>query len=109
MSCVPRILVVHDEPAVCELLVRILGDAGYSVVPVSDGPSILAAAGNGALDLIITNSYAPDVPADLVIRHLRQLFPQVPIFHLDRLQPFSHDALVASVALAVEERFERPA
>jgi hypothetical protein len=37
------------------------------------------------------------------------VFALVPIFHLDRVQPFGHNALVEAVALALEERCEREA
>jgi CheY-like chemotaxis protein len=42
----PRVLVVDDEAAVRTLAERVLRDAGYDVVTVSDGPEALAAAMN---------------------------------------------------------------
>ncbi len=42
----PRLLVVEDDRDVRETLVRILGDAGYSVIGAGDGQEALAALEN---------------------------------------------------------------
>ena len=52
----PRVLVVDDEPAIRDLLVRALGMAGYDVVAVGWGSGLIAAR-NAELpyDLVVTN------------------------------------------------------
>jgi CheY-like chemotaxis protein len=117
----PRILVVDDEPAVRELIVRALQEAGYEVVAVKDGEAGLEAAKSAGVpyDLVLTNSYMPTMTGEQLIGHLRQLFPRLPILHLDDLshpigpnaemvptlyKPFSITALLEAVALAIAER-----
>jgi CheY-like chemotaxis protein len=120
----PRVLVVDDEPAVRELLIRALGLAGYDVVAVRDGEAGLAAARGADLpyDLVVTNSYMPGLSGEQLIGHLRKLYPGLPILHLDDLahpigpnaesvptlyRPFSIDALLEAVARWLEERNTR--
>ena len=120
----PRVLVVDDEPAIRELLVRALGEAGYEVVAVRDGEAGLTAAKGAELpyDLVVTNSYMPGLSGEQLIGHLRKLYPGLPILHLDDLahpigpnapsvptlyKPFSIDALLEAVAGSLEERLKR--
>jgi two-component system, cell cycle sensor histidine kinase and response regulator CckA len=120
----PRVLVVDDEPAIRDLLVRALGMAGYDVVAVADGEAGLVAARNAELpyDLVVTNSYMPSLSGEELIGHLRNLYPGLPILHLQDLvhpigpnassvptlyQPFSIDALLEAVARCLEERIRR--
>jgi CheY-like chemotaxis protein len=117
----PRILVVDDEPAVRALVVRALQEAGYGVVAVRDGEAGLEAAKSAGIpyDLVVTNSYMPTMSGEQLIGHLRELFPSLPILHLDDLshplgphaekvptlyKPFSITGLLEAVALAMAER-----
>ena len=120
----PRVLVVDHEPAIRDLLVRALGNAGYDVVAVADGEAGLVAARNAELpyDLVVTNSYMPILSGEELIGHLRNLYPGLPILHLQDLahpigpnassvptlyKPFSIDALLEAVARCLEERIRR--
>ena len=120
----PRVLVVDDEPAIRDLLVRALGMAGYDVVAVADGEAGLVAARNAELpyDLVVTNSYMPSLSGEELIGQLRNLYPSLPILHLQNLahpigpnassvptlyQPFSIDALLEAAARCLEERIRR--
>jgi two-component system, cell cycle sensor histidine kinase and response regulator CckA len=120
----PRVLVVDDEPAIRDLLVRALGMAGYDVVAVADGEAGLVAARNAELpyDLVVTNSYMPSLSGEELIGQLRNLYPGLPILHLQDLahpigpnassvptlyQPFSIDALLEAAARCLEERIRR--
>ena len=116
----PRILVVDDEPAVRALVMRALQEAGYEVVAVRDGEAGLHAAKSAGIpyDLVVTNSYMPTMTGEQLIGYLRELFPGLPILHLDDLshpigphaekvrtlyKPFSLTALLEAVALAIGE------
>jgi DNA-binding response OmpR family regulator len=120
----PRVLVVDDEPAIRDLLVRALGMAGYDVVAVADGEAGLVAARNAELpyDLVVNNSYMPSLSGEELIGQLRNLYPGLPILHLQNLahpigpnassvptlyQPFSIDALLEAAARCLEERIRR--
>ena len=120
----PRVLVVDDEPAIRDLLVLALGMAGYDVVAVVEGDAGLVAARNAELpyDLVVTNSYMPSLSGEELIGQLRNLYPGLPILHLQNLahpigpnassvptlyQPFSIDALLEAVARCLEKRIRR--
>jgi two-component system, cell cycle sensor histidine kinase and response regulator CckA len=120
----PRVLVVDDEPAIRDLLVRALGMAGYDVVAVADGEAGLVAARNAELpyDLVVTNSYMPSLSGEELIGQLRNLYSGLPILHLQHLahpigpnassvptlyQPFSIDALLEAAARCLEDRIRR--
>jgi two-component system, cell cycle sensor histidine kinase and response regulator CckA len=120
----PRVLVVDDEPAIRDLLVRALGMAGYDVVAVADGEAGLVAARNAELPyhLVVTNSYMPSLSGEELIGQLRNLYPGLSILHLQDLahpigpnassvptlyQPFSIDALLEAAARCLEDRIRR--
>jgi DNA-binding response OmpR family regulator len=105
----PRVLVVDDEPAVCDLIVRALEEAGYGVIAVRNGKEGLEAAEPEGFDLVIANDYTPNLSADQLLLHLRRLFPDSPILHLDDLKPFSLNALLGAVAGSLETHCRRPA
>ena len=108
-----RILIVDDEPALRQLIVRALESDGYEVVAVNDGKAGLDAAKSAGrpYDLVITNNYMPHMGGAELISHLTSLFPELPILHLDDLsrqkapptgtptlyKPFRLDALSESV------------
>jgi DNA-binding response OmpR family regulator len=109
-----RILLVDDEPSVRGVLARALREAGYDVVAVTDGQAGLDAARIAAepYSLVITNSYMPHLTGEQLIAQLRQLFPTLPILHLDDLsreqnpqalpvptlyKPFSIESLLSEV------------
>jgi DNA-binding response OmpR family regulator len=109
-----RILLVDDEPSVRGVLARALREAGYDVVAVTDGQAGLDAARIAAepYALVITNSYMPHLTGEQLITQLRQLFPTLPILHLDDLsreqnpqalpvptlyKPFSIESLLSEV------------
>jgi two-component system response regulator MprA len=108
-----RILVVDDEPAVRQLLVRALQGDGYEVVAVNDGEAGLTAAKTAGkpYDLVITNNCMPRMSGAELVAHLQALYPGLPILRLDDLsrpqagevtlptlfKPFSLDALAEAV------------
>ncbi len=109
-----RILVVDDEPGVRGVLVRVLRDAGYEVVGVSDGLAALDACKTAATpyDLVVTNNRMPHLSGAEIIARLRVDCPGLPIIHLDDgstdftlpndvpnlEKPFPHDRLLELVA-----------
>ena len=101
-----RILVVHDEPALGELLVRLLQEAGYAAQATTDGRPIwrAAQAGGGApFELLITNCFLPELPSSEVLTSLAREYPGAPILHLDTL----HHPGAASCSSALYTTFCR--
>jgi CheY-like chemotaxis protein len=81
-----RILVLDDEPAVQQMVVRVLTEAGYDVTAVGDGWDGVSAASAGLpYDLVVTNTFVPQLTGDQLVGYLRRLYPSQPIVHLDDL------------------------
>ncbi len=84
----PRILVVDDEQAVRDLLVKTLSIADYDVDTAADGPSALDRLRAVEYDLLITDLKMPGMDGLSVIREARRQSPDLPIViitgYLDR-------------------------
>ncbi len=95
-DAVTHILVVEDEPSLCQLLVNNLSFEGYSVEAVADGVPALAAHGAHRADLIVLDLMLPQMDGFEVLRNLREGRDEVPVLMLtargeeiDRLQGLS--------------------
>ena len=80
----PRILVVDDEPALCELVARMLRNEGYEVVKACDGQAGWELVGIAAesFDLVVTDSRMPGLSGIEFIQRLREHNPTLPIIHI---------------------------
>ena len=76
-----RVLVVDDDPKVCETLDRYLAHAGYSTASAFDGARALELARSFAPDLIVLDLMLPQVDGLEVCRTLR-VASQVPVIML---------------------------
>lgn len=79
-----RILVVDDEPMLCELVARMLRDEGYDVVKACDGQAgwELIRIAAESFDLVVTDSRMPGMSGIEFIRRLREDNPTLPIIHI---------------------------
>lgn len=91
-----HILVVEDEPSLCQLLVNNLSFEGYSVEAVDDGVPALAAHSARRADLIVLDLMLPHLDGFEVLRALRERKDEVPVLLLtargeetDRVQGLS--------------------
>jgi DNA-binding NtrC family response regulator len=116
----PRVLVVDDEPAIRDLLIRALGSAGLRCGCPGWGSRLAAAEGaKPPCDLVVTNSYMPNLTGEQLIWSPTGDVPRRPILHLDNLahplgpharsvptlyKPFSMDALLEAIALTLSEQ-----
>ena len=73
------ILVVDDEPALREILSRVLTDAGHRVVGAGNGKEASKALSSGAFDIVLTDVIMPEKDGMQVISELRKKFPLVRI------------------------------
>ena len=72
MSDTPRVLLVDDDQALCEMLSEYLDIEGMQVMTRHDGESGLAEALSDAHDIVILDVMLPDLPGTEVLRHIRQ-------------------------------------
>lgn len=81
-DAVTHILVVEDEPSLCQLLVNNLSFEGYSVEAAQDGLPALAAHRAHRADLIVLDLMLPQVDGFEVLRTLRDSKDDVPVLML---------------------------
>ena len=93
---VVHILVVEDEPSLCQLLVNNLSFEGYSVEATGDGVPALAAHAARRADLIVLDLMLPQMDGFAVLKALRDRQDGVPVLMLtargeegDRVQGLS--------------------
>jgi CheY-like chemotaxis protein len=70
-----KILVVDDEPLVCEAVKMLLEFDGYEVVTANNGKEALALFGQGKFDLVITDYTMPGMKGDDLALALKTRLP----------------------------------
>ena len=68
-----RILVVDDDREMCQFLADLLGEEGYLVETVHDGPSAVERYRAGSFDLTITDLMMPRMRGTELVRQLREI------------------------------------
>ena len=77
-----RVLLVEDESRLADLLVQVLGEAGWTATAVSDGPSALAAGRAGGHDVIVLDWTLPGMEGPEVVAALRAEGHRTPVLML---------------------------
>src|SRR5262245_1542214 len=68
-----RILVVDDDREMCQFLADILGEEGYTVETVHDGPSAVEKSRANSFDLTITDLMMPRMRGTELVRQLKEI------------------------------------
>ena len=66
-----RVLVVDDDPVICELVATTLEEHHYVVRRASDGREMLSLIGHEASDVVILDVHLPDISGYALCRRLR--------------------------------------
>lgn len=74
-----RILLVDDEPLVCDSVRRVLAFDGHEVVTAASGAEALAAFRDTKFDLLITDYEMPIMKGDKLAATIKSLVPTQPI------------------------------
>jgi CheY-like chemotaxis protein len=82
-----RILVVDDEPIVCESVKMMLAHDGHMVQTASSAADALAKYEPAAFDLVITDFCMPGIKGDKLAEALKQRAPEVPVILLTAFPP----------------------
>jgi DNA-binding response OmpR family regulator len=102
---VRRILVVDDDPKVCETVDRYLAHAGYATASALDGARALELARTFEPDLVVLDLMLPRVPGLDVCRELRQT-SNVPVIMLTA-RTTEHDKL-AGLGAGADDYLTKP-
>lgn len=82
----PRILVVDDDPVVCELLTAYFGSKGYRVAHAGNAAEALTAVRRGGPDLVLLDIGLPGMNGLVALRHLRREYPGVAVIMITGTQ-----------------------
>lgn len=74
-----RILLADDDSAVRRMLLRVLTDEGYQVIPASTGQEVLQSSVSGNVDLAVLDLSAPLDDAWKNLEQLTAGHPELPI------------------------------
>ena len=74
-----KILVVDDEPLVCETIGMLLSFDGHEVVPAGSGKEALALFEKGRFDLVITDYTMPGMKGDELALAVKARVPGQPV------------------------------
>ena len=78
-SAKKKILVVDDEPLVCETIGMLLSFEGHEVVPAGSGPEALALFAKDRFDLVITDYTMPGMKGDELALAVKARVPGQPV------------------------------
>lgn len=82
-----RILIVDDEPLVCEIVRETLDRTGHETVTAGNGDEGLKAYRENPTDIVITDIFMPEKEGLEMIRDLRQEYPGVKIIAMSGGSP----------------------
>ena len=77
-----RILMVDDQPVICELLARLLSTDGHVVDAVGGGGAALAQCRAHHYDVVITDQAMPGMSGEQLADVIKQLMPDMPVILL---------------------------
>lgn len=104
-----NILVVDDEPLICEMLEVVLTRAGHNVTIASDGVQAVELAGKLPLDLVVADIVMPEKDGLETIGELRKMHPEIKIIAISggsRIGNF--DFLAMAEKLGANASFYKP-
>jgi DNA-binding response OmpR family regulator len=105
-SIIYRILVVDDEPSICQGLARGLLSKDYEVDVADTGLTAIEKASQKKYDILIADLYLPDMLGTDVIRQFREQNPQI-ISILITAYPTRESGILAK-HLGVSDCLEKP-
>ena len=75
----PRVLCVDDEPAILQILRRLLEVQGFEPVTCGDPLVALSTFREGAFNVVITDIHMPGMDGMTLMRALREVQPELPV------------------------------
>jgi CheY-like chemotaxis protein len=105
-----RILVVDDNPDICEFMSAALKGAGYEVQAAAEGAQALALLRSRAANVLITDIFMPGQEGFETITRCRAEFPQTKIIVMSAgtVPGMKHDFLASARLLGVGATLRKP-
>lgn len=95
-----RILVVEDDPLVCEIVVDVLREEGHNVVHVADGEEALAWCKRRVAEVLITDIQLPGaIDGWQIAERCRESDPDLPVIYATGFSPVASRPVSGSVLL----------
>jgi signal transduction histidine kinase/DNA-binding response OmpR family regulator len=101
-----RILVVDDEPRMCQSLRQLLAGRGYMVETAASGREALRCLAAQALDLVLLDLVLPDLSGQEVLDHIRQQHPGLLVIMISGMA--SIDSAVAALRAGAYDFIRKP-
>lgn len=79
MDCAPRILVVDDEPKICDLLEVLLSADGYTVVTAGSGAEALVKLAQSQFSLVLSDIKMPGMDGFELARRIKDIDERLPL------------------------------
>ena len=97
MPAPKKILVVDDEPMVCEAVKMLLEFDGHQVVTAVNGNEALALFDHGGFDVVITDYTMPGMKGDELALALKARLPAQPVIMLT-----AHAEMIKTIAVPLK-------
>jgi len=106
-GCKRHILVVDDEPLICETVTMLLQGDGHFVDTAHSGAQALALFEPGKFDLIITDFFMPAMTGDKLAAAIKTVAPHQPVVMLTAFpEKIARDRSSQQVDLLIGKPFE---
>lgn len=104
-----KVLIIDDDPLICEVLRRAAEDAGHTVATAINGRVGLENAVAFQPDVVVTDIFMPDKEGLETIVDLRKLSPDLPIIAISGAAAMgSSNVLDLAKKLGASEAFTKP-
>src|SRR4051812_34580072 len=85
-TVLPRVLFIDDDPALCRLVQKDLGRAGYVVEVATDGAGGVAQVAKGGIDIVALDHYMPNQDGLETLAQIRNLAEPPPVIYVTAMR-----------------------
>ena len=87
----PVILVVDDEPDMCEMLSELLSDEGYKLETATNGKDAVKKVLGGSVDIVLLDIMMPGQDGIDTLRQIKDIRPKLPVVMITGFGTLSTD------------------
>ena len=107
-NCSIRILVVDDEPSICESLLDYLEDFGFKVLTASSGDEALETLAKKPQDVAIIDIRLPGMNGDLLVMKAHKQYPGLRFLLHTGSSDYQPSKELAQIGVRPEHIFTKP-